>query len=585
MNGKPASLFQLVICLLFLGLLSTLVYFPTLSSTFLLWDDSTVILENPLIQELSLESLRKMFTTPCLNIFSPLSFLSYAVEKHFFGFDSFVFHTSNLVWHILSVFLVLWLAFLLTDDWLVAMTTATLFAIHPLQVETVAWVNERRNVIYGLFFWASAISYLQYLRKPCWRWLSTALACQLLSGLSKGLAFTLPLIFLLIDDLMDKKVNRQTLAGKIPFFLVSLFLAGIGLFAAHEAFQPRPLIQRIFIASAGICFSLSKLLLPINLYFSYPIPNPLPWIYQAAPWGLVLMLTTVVFLRKKTRLPFWGLTFFFINILPVSGLLPLGIGFLAEDHNAYLPSFGVFLPLACGCRAVLNTLQDRPGLRKIALAMGCVWLLSLAVMSNAQCRKWENTVTFLEDVLRNNPEALFAHKIMGPIYLTMENWPKALTAFDHVTRDLPRFAEGWQGRGNARFGMRDFRGALRDYDQALLLEPLSPVFLFNRGCVFLELGQYEHAVRDFTHSLQSDQANMGTRKNLALAYILSGNPEKGIAELTEVLHLVPTDLQALGSRMSLHVRQRHFLQAWSDFSRLWSQSPRMSVETLVHSLF
>ena len=217
-------------------LLTILVYARSLNNGFVAWDDPTNVYENPFIRELSGENLKTYFTKPLLAMYTPLVYLSFAVDYQIGGLDPRTYHTTNLILHLVNVSLVFMALWLLTRRTEIAAVAALLFAVHPLNTAAVAPVSTRSTLLYALFFLAAFLAYIRYLQtalKP--RYIAVALGLFLLALLSKSAAVVLPLVLILTDYYVGRTFDRRAIGEKIPFFALSL-LFGILTFALREDF-------------------------------------------------------------------------------------------------------------------------------------------------------------------------------------------------------------------------------------------------------------------------------------------------------------------------------------------------------------
>jgi hypothetical protein len=215
-NSKIVPAIALVLIITFIAL------FPVLKAGFTNWDDHLYVTENNSIRAATLVNLKNISTSFFAAHFQPLTIYSYLLEYRFFKLNPFYYHLTNLILHLLNCLLVFWFIYLLTGQVPVACLTALIFGIHPLQVESVAWISQRKTLLYAFFYLGSLVSYLYYLRKPRQlKYLFFCLGLFILSLLSKSVAFTLPLVLLLLDYFNSRIINRQALAEKIPYFLLS----------------------------------------------------------------------------------------------------------------------------------------------------------------------------------------------------------------------------------------------------------------------------------------------------------------------------------------------------------------------------
>ena len=226
--------------IIFLVVLTLITFSPAFNAEFLSWDDSEYITGNPVIKELSLHNIKKMFLPIAGKdyIITPLVFLSFAVEHALFGMNPAVFHGVNVFLHTANVLLVLYLFHRLTNNCLIAFVTAVLFAVHPMRVESVLWAIERKDMLSTLFFMASLISYFLYLVKNRGICYVMSLVSFALSILSKPTVITLPAILILIDYVLGKQcLSKKRLMEKIPFFCVTFFVIILTLTARRRPSQ------------------------------------------------------------------------------------------------------------------------------------------------------------------------------------------------------------------------------------------------------------------------------------------------------------------------------------------------------------
>src|SRR6266571_3392951 len=259
--------------------LTVLSFSPSLDNGFTNWDDPGYVLENYSIRDLSQKNVANVFTSYLQGNYHPLTVLSYAVEYKFFQLDPKIYHITNLLLHVLNTTFVFWLIRLLTGRLETAAITAVLFGIHPLHVESVAWISERKDVLFSLFYLGSLISYVLSLTKvqDRVRYLIMSLVLFILSLLSKGVAVTLPLVLLLIDYYFKRTFTKKIFIEKIPFFLLSIGFGVIAILAqksegAIQTMTTYPFYDRLLIASYGIVTYLFKIFVPQQLSAFYPYP-------------------------------------------------------------------------------------------------------------------------------------------------------------------------------------------------------------------------------------------------------------------------------------------------------------------------
>jgi protein O-mannosyl-transferase len=257
----------------FIVLISFFAYLPVLQNGLLEWDDYGYINNNPLIYSIN---LKEIFSHIVMWNYHPLTILTLAIEYYFFGLNATGYHAVSLLFHLLNVSLVFYTILLLCDRIEVALIASLLFGIHPIHVESVAWVSELKDLLYTFFFLASYIYYLKYLKVPQRKFYVFALFLFSASLLSKAMAASLPVVLLLTDYFKGRKISRKILLEKVPFFLLALTLGLVAVFAQGESVSTQDLgfsvLQRIAFACYGFITYLVKIILPINLSAFYPYP-------------------------------------------------------------------------------------------------------------------------------------------------------------------------------------------------------------------------------------------------------------------------------------------------------------------------
>jgi len=257
--------------LLALWLLVIVTFASVITAEYVLYDETIDILGSDMIKApLSFASFKAIFSTFTSNQFTPLSVLSFWLEYNIFGFNSSVSHLVSLLLHLACVTMVFWLLKAMTQRPLFSWVITAVWALHPMQVETVAWVLERRNLLYGFFYFASLHSYVNYQNSRSRKSLALATVCLVLAGLSKALAFILPLSWLMLDWLKSRSFSLQLFKEKAAGFVLSAIFFALAFFAAHgEIASDAQGFLNWSMACYNISFYAIKTLLPFNLLPAY----------------------------------------------------------------------------------------------------------------------------------------------------------------------------------------------------------------------------------------------------------------------------------------------------------------------------
>lgn len=435
-------------CLLVLILITaSLVFSPILRNGFTNWDDSTYITRNPGIKDFSLSGIIHTCSSPYIQNYHPLTMLSYMVEYHFFGMNPLGYHITSLVLHILNCALVFWLVFLLSGSLFVTAIAATLFALHPLHVESVAWIAERKDLLYSLFSLIGFIAYIHYLKKRKALYYCICLFVFFLSLLSKAMAVTFPLALFLIDYIFKRKPDKGSFLEKIPFFVFSLIFLLVGsiTFYAREVWPGwscAAIFRQAILAAYALTFYLYKILLPVGLSCLYPYPSineTSGFQYLVFPLIVAVIAALVAYSRRYTRKIVFGSLFFLFTIFLALQISPFTNSVVA-DRYTYLASVGLFYLAGEGARWLYLRLNLLVSIKKSFLCVILIGLiLVLSSLSWQRCKVWKNSLTLWDDALQGYPNLPVAYYNRGNAYLEQKDYGKAIGDYDRAIQIAPDF--------------------------------------------------------------------------------------------------------------------------------------------------
>ena len=401
---------------------------PAIQNGFTNWDDPGYVTANPLIHSLNGSALGRIFTTPVMGNYHPLTILSYAIEYAFLGDSPRLYHIDNLLLHLGVTLLVFFLLVQLGGNRAAACVGALIFGLHPAHVETVAWVSDRKDLLCGLFFFAASVVYVRNvkaagnLRGGAW---VIVLTLFVLALLSKSQAVVFPAVLLLFDYLLGRAFMGKVWMEKLPFVVLALVFAGVAFAtqqgvgavkvpSVHFAFWERPVW-----ASYGIIQYLLKFVFPTHLSAFYPYPSRqvagLLWVF---PLLVVIGFALLVRFRKSSRAVVFGFSFFLIALLPVLQLVPVGDAVMA-DRYTYMAYFG----LASIATWLLTMVVVRASVatRRIAFLATAVAAFAAGIASAHQCSVWYDSVALWRDVLESAPETPLALNNLGALYFDRYN--------------------------------------------------------------------------------------------------------------------------------------------------------------------
>lgn len=577
-----------------------LAYLPSLRNGFLDWDDLQYVVQNANIRSLNWEFFRWALVDYRINLWHPLTWISHAIDYAVWGLQPFGHHLSNNLLHAINTGIVAWLAQLLmrtesrtrpeasTVDTrfllLASGITAILFGLHPIHVESVAWVAERKDLLYSFFYMASTIAYLHFaqtetsgtLRPWYWHkyyWLSLGLFS--LSLASKPMAVTLPIVLMILDWYPLRRIGKAQslvtlLYEKIPFYTLSTACSIITLFAQKSVGGLKPLEHatiaiRISVAFRSLVQYLWNLIAPVKLlpFYHYPknaaLTKPA---YMAAAAMVILITVLCVRVRRdqKIWLSVWG--YFLVTVMPVLGIFQAGWQAMA-DRFMYLPSLGLFLLAGIGYAKLWMKVEASAHLKTTWKAGAAFFMLAVAVamllLTLKQTAIWKDGVSLWDYNLRNTgeiyPEAYF---LRGSAYRDVKQYGLAIDDYTKAITLDPTYALAYVERAAVLLETRQFERAIEDAGRGLTINPNLDYGHVIRGTAFLVTGDTTRAEAEY-------DAAIAKKPNSASAYIgraflrkNMGAPRKAIEDYTMALALNPgnTDIylvrgdlyQAIGSK-------------------------------------
>ena len=533
-----------------IALLTLVAFWPALRAGFTNWDDGAYVTDNYLIRDLSSRGLVRIFSTPVEGNYHPLTMLSLALDFEAWRLRPFGYHLTGVWLHLLATLSVFWFVLLLSRSRATAAFVALFFGVHPLHVESVAWISARKDVLYALFYLLACTSYVAWVRGTPRRTLfyAGALVLFLLSLLSKGMAVTLPVALLLIDSYLERRVTlRQTMLEKAPFLALAL---GFGIAAvvvqkatgAIAATPPYPLYGRLLVACHGVVAYVVAAVFPVGLsaFYPYPLGGRIPAAFYAAPLIVAGLVLCVFALRRLSKGVTFGASFFLLNVVLVLQIVPVGSAIIA-DRYTYLSYVGVGFALA-GCWRLV---AQRPWARS-ALARGLggaalvLILAGLMAATRARCEVWQSSASLWADVVRKYPTAQVAYKNLAL-----------------VEKDA--------GRVDA---------ALAHLERALALDPRDAEALCNRGNLYMTKGQYLRARADLDSAVRLDGRSPFAHNDLGAVYFYLQRPDRALAEFDTALRLKDAFPQAHLNRANLLNLLKQHARALADYDAYLAMEPR-----------
>jgi len=524
------------------------IYAPAVRFEFLEWDDGVYVTENPIVRGgLSAATVASAFTRLVGGNWHPLTVLAHALDVELFGLDPGAHHLTSVLFHALNALLLYaWLR-QATGEAARPALVAALFAVHPLHVESVAWIAERKDVLSTFCGWAMLLCYTRFARRPsAAAWTAVTLS-MLLGLLAKPMLITAPLWLLLLDLWPLGRLSRWRDLGslcreKLAWFVLAAIFAGIALWAqfAHAAVLAGvPPSERLAGAVVAAGWYLRQTVWPAGLAFFYPRPAAvaLPELVAAA---CALAAGTWLVWRRRRRRPacLFGWLWYGVTLLPVLGLVPIGLQARA-DRYTYVPLVGVFVALAWGLPR-----PRRAGVRRALFGLAVVALAALGLAAREQAERWRDDEPLYRHAIEVTTGNFVAHANLA---WTLERAGRLEEARAHAETALqlrPGDVRALVTLGNVA-RRRGRRGEAETwYRQATASDPRSARAWYNLGTVIHERGDATHAAECYRRALEQAPDFAPAHNNLAAALERLGRPQEALAHYARALRLDPTHGQA-----------------------------------------
>jgi protein O-mannosyl-transferase len=502
--GKGTSLIGWIILVM---IITAICFFPMLKNNFTNWDDDFYVLNNPLLRAPDWQGI---FTQPVVGNYHPLTVITLAINYQLSGTEPFGYLFVNYLMHVANAGLVFYFTYLLSNKktW-VAFFVALAFAIHPMHVESVAWVAERKDVLYTLFFLLSLIQYWKFLQSGAKRNYWFCFLFFALSLLSKPAAVILPLLLLLIDHWKGKPLKSKLFIEKIPFFILSLLFGIITIriqsATAITGLDTFPLWTRFFFACYVLMIYFVRFFVPypLSAFHPYPPPDDLGLAIYLSPLFVLVIAVAIWFFRKNKIFTF-GILFFVINLLLVLQLITIGSTLVSERYT-YVPYIGIAFMLAMWLNSRMRSQVVRwiPAVT-VALVFG--------VMSFQRTKTWKDSETLWTDVLNKfpntavprNQRAIFYGEMTGdPANQNRRNelYQKALEDLNVALKVKPDYINALENRQHIYMDLDRNEEALADAETLISLAPSNYRGYYTKGIVYSKLDQPARAVPELKKSI------------------------------------------------------------------------------------
>ncbi len=551
---KKADKIAFAVCFL-LALMVWGVFGQTLRHEFVNYDDGKYVYDNPAVSKgLTLEGVRWVITHPHGANWHPLTSLSHMLDCQIYGLNPAGHHGTNVLFHMATVILLFLVLRQMTGSLWRSAFVAAVFAIHPLRVESVAWISERKDVLSGFFFMLTLGAYLRYVRRPFSAGRYAAVAGSFALGLmSKAMLVTLPFVLLLLDfwplkrfqTLETKKPIRRLVLEKIPLLLLSAVFCGVTVWAQRGAISSEaalPVPWRFGNAFCSYAVYIKQLVFPSGLAPFYPHQGAaLPLWEIGASVALLAGISWGVFAgRKKHPYLMVGWLWYLGMLVPVIGIMQVGTQAHA-DRYTYLPQIGLVIMATWLAADWWAGLRHR---RAILSTAATVLLTVLIIATHRQTRYWRDSFSLWTHTLACTDGNYLAHNNLGLVFDRRGSRDEAIRHYRESIEINPRFAEAYNNLGVVLEGQGKLNEAVGCYEKALGINPDYADAHGNLGSVFAKQGQIEKAVSNLEKALQINPDLAEAHNNLGSLFGRLGQFDKAIPHFEKALEIKPDYAEA-----------------------------------------
>ncbi len=614
----------ILVCLV-LVVLTIAAFWQLKDCGFINFDDDMYVYENAYVQSgLNGDSVKQAFSFELAQRsghWHPVTWLSWLVDHSLFGLNPTGYHLFNLLLHILNTVLLFLILRRMTRALWPSAFVAALFAIHPLHVESVAWITERKDVLSTFFMMLTLGAYSYYVENREWKRYVLVLLFFTLGLMSKSMLVTVPFVLLLLDywplnrfseikpaqkvqpqvlksqaaDAPKKKIKKKQVVGvkqplpvqkpaapelkwsriypliieKIPLFALSI-LAGIMAYIAAQkvgtvrSIEVLSLPVRIGNAFVSYVTYIGKMILPINLTVLYPHPGHVV-LWQVMGAAILLIAITAAVILKLKKSPYLAMGWFWYlgTLVPVIGFVQVGAQAMA-DRYTYIPMIGLFIMTAWGIAELSQKWKYR---KEILAVSSTLTLLVLALLTWKQVGYWQSSITLYDHTLKVTENNGLIHNNRGFAHYLLGNYSQAITDYSAAIAIKPGYAKAHHNKGIAHCALGEHKQAIVDFNRAIELKPDYAEAFNNRGKSYSVLGDYRQAVEDINKAIAIKPDDATYYYNSGVAHFVLGNPKRAIDDFSHAIRFKPDYANAYNSRGAVFYSTGNYQQAVEDCSK------------------
>jgi lipoprotein NlpI len=578
------------------SLITFVVYLSSLHHEFVEWDDAQYVVENLHIRSIDIAFFKWAFADFHAGNWHPLTWISHAIDYAIWGLNPLGHHLTSIILHAVNAFIVVLLIINLLnvlkettiteelseflDERMILITggvTGLLFGLHPLHVESVAWVAERKDLLCALFVLLSTTLYTKYVSSiynesaqeiSSLRFFNKqyliAFVFFIFALLSKPMAVTLPFVLLILDWYPFKRIQslktfRSAFIEKIPLIALSLISSVLTVLAqrtggALVSMESIPFSTRVLVGARSLIAYLWKMIWPLNLIPFYPYPTHVSLLsleYLSTIFFVIGITIICVVSAKKQRLWLSVWSYYVMTLIPVIGIVQVGRQAMA-DRYTYLPSLGPFLIMGLGVAWVSRKVSTLPRWGLIIKPLGAIIAIFVFVfMSYLTFRQigiWNNSIRLWSYVIGKHPERVhLVYYFRGLAYLNTDQVDKAIEDFDTAIALDPYFDDAFLNRGSAFEKIGKFDKAIENFDKAIALRPSYEAY-FNRGITFEKMGLLDEAIADYDKAITLNPSRYEAYRAIGRLYGKTGLFDKAIEYFSKYIAINPKHAESYNNR-------------------------------------
>jgi len=549
-----------------------LVYAQVGTHDFTTFDDPDYVSENPYVEKgLSPESIKWALGFPERQYWAPVAFISHMIDVQLFGMNAGLHHLMNLFYHILNSLLLYLVLRLMTGAHWRSAFVACLFALHPVNVDSVAWMAERKNVISTTFWILSMIAYYSYAKNPDLKKYTVVLITVTLGLMAKQMLITLPFVFLLLDfwplgrfrlawkeklkgakgwagslEISGEPISRLVMQ-KLPLFALCV---GAAIVSSRSVKHGSVIITRDLVpmglrvenAITSYVFYIWKMIFPHNLTFYYPYPESIP-AWQVVCAMTVLLLATALVFRFLFRAPYLvvGWLWFLGTLVPVSGIIQGGLWPAIAERWAYVPYIGLFIMISWGASDLMGRWKLKP---EVHMLSATAVLVVLAFLTWRQAGVWKDDITLYSNGIRIDPQNYIGHVNLGEAYVKRGEPQKGIPHFLEAIKLHDNDLLAWNNLAGVYKKNKQMDKAIYCYSQLLKYDPESAPSHFALGEIYAEQAHLDKAIKEFTEAVRLNPKDAAAYYNLGITAAKKGEKAEGIRYLTSALKIKPSDVDS-----------------------------------------